>query len=220
MIFDQSSAFFLVVLPPVQAMKPLSRQRELQLIALAKAGDLQARSALLTQYHWMLWRFAVKTKTRTEMAEDLYQEAVIAFFRSIELFNPRKKVRLTTYLYSRIPYILKRIAGEDGVIRVPEKCQRLSQYADNAERASVVLSINEKLDITENTPGDDPLARERELLHAEIQRLPEKERIVIRERIAGKTLQEIGDRLGIAREWVRKIQLRATYNLKQRLAVA
>lgn len=195
-------------------MKSLPRECELELIALAKAGDKQAQSALLQQFHFMLWRFATSTRTRTEMADDLYQEAAIAFLQSIDRFDLKANVRLTTYLYARIPHILKRIADEDGLIRV-SKNRHNRRIPTTIERAAKARNIQP---FTDDIPlRSDPGSEDRDALYEQIDQLSERQALIIRDRLEGKTLRAIGLKLGFTAEYIRQVEEVAIETLRQRM---
>lgn len=64
----------------------------------------------------------------------------------------------------------------------------------------------------------DDTAQEREeiqLIRRALVRLPERQRIVIRQRLAGRTLRQIGTRLGVSGEYVRQIERQAQAALRE-----
>ncbi|HEY1086324.1 MAG TPA: sigma-70 family RNA polymerase sigma factor, partial [Archangium sp.] len=69
-------------------------------------------------------------------------------------------------------------------------------------------------------PADEVLAKEQleALTHRALQRLkPERQRIAVRERAEGKSLEEVGEQLGISRERVRQLQLKGMKALRRSL---
>ena len=69
---------------------------------------------------------------------------------------------------------------------------------------------------------DAAIERARQLaeLESKIDRLPERERLVIRRRLAGKTLVEVGKEMGVTRERVRQIETSAKQSLAWMYGIA
>jgi DNA-binding CsgD family transcriptional regulator len=66
-------------------------------------------------------------------------------------------------------------------------------------------------------PGAEPLPGFGNVLRAALAELGERERTVFLQRLAGKTLEEVGKELGLTRERVRQIEARALRRLRGRV---
>jgi DNA-binding CsgD family transcriptional regulator len=65
-------------------------------------------------------------------------------------------------------------------------------------------------------PGAEPLPGFGNAFRAALAELGERERTVFLQRLAGKTLEEVGKKLGVTRERVRQIEARAIRRLRER----
>ena len=79
-------------------MTELTEDNEKVLLDRINAGDKDALSELLAELQPKLYRFSLKMCRNEEDAEDVLQESMLAFVRSLRNF--RGTSRLSTYLYS------------------------------------------------------------------------------------------------------------------------
>lgn len=191
-------------------MVALPQDRELELIAAAQAGCNSAKSALIAQYDRFLWKCAIKGTPPGEDREDHYQIASIYFLQAIDRFDPSKNARLITHLYASVPRQMLRHKKHSGLIHVPasvhwkesrkfrQRIKSLDFRQDDGSR-SFVEGMSDGSDFDEEILRRDDI----ELVRAAIEKLPDGDREIIKRRMAGETLKEIGDSFGITREWVR-----------------
>ena len=206
-------------------MAKLSPERELELIRLAQAGDNGAQAALLEQFQPMLHKLAKKVRHSTD-EEDMLQNAAIAFLEAVQKFDPARGARLMTFCYWKIPHALSLDARRDLLVRAPssytanhsEAVARVYRGAASLDfrpdgDTSMAEFLEDDSDLFESVAGREHLA----LLDENIERLPERLRLIVRGRLAGKTLQEIGDELGITKTRVGQLEQRAHEILRRLL---
>lgn len=77
--------------------KPLSAQEEAHYLALAKAGDLDARNILIERNLRLVAHIMKKYYAQTSDQEDLISIGTIGLMKGISTFDPSKGARLATY---------------------------------------------------------------------------------------------------------------------------
>lgn len=215
--------------------------------------------------------FANKYRGRGLDFDDLAGEGTFGLVRAVQLFDPKKGAKFSTYASFWIRNkIQMAIANQGRTVRVPVHtqervaqlerarhllCEEFGREATNEEIAAhleIDLSAlqeilktagqgevsfqkpvgaegdGELLDLTPDRAAADPLGLviNRDLrikLEQEVQKLPNRRmREVIRSRFGlnsrkSKTLEEIGERYGVTREWIRQIEKEALQILMERL---
>ncbi|MBI5698757.1 sigma-70 family RNA polymerase sigma factor [Candidatus Saganbacteria bacterium] len=215
--------------------------------------------------------FANKYLGRGLDFDDLAGEGTFGLMRAVQLFDPHKGAKFSTYASFWIRNkIQMAIANQGRTVRVPVHrqerfaqlerarhllCEEFGREATNEEIAAhleIDLSAlqeilktagqgevsfqkpvgaegdGELLDLTPDRAAADPLGLviNRDLrikLEKEVQKLPNRRmREVIRSRFGlsgrkSKTMEEIGERYGVTREWIRQIEKEALQILMERL---
>ena len=77
--------------------KPLSQEEERRYLALAKAGDLEARNLLIERNLRLVAHIMKKYYAQTADQEDLISIGTIGLIKGISTFDPDKGARLATY---------------------------------------------------------------------------------------------------------------------------
>lgn len=219
--------------------KPASRRKasdlaqELTLIAKAQGGDTAARNALVTVYTPLFWKLARRIRARGLDLDDLFQLAVVEFLAALDHYDPARS-SFITFLYLYIPHHLQRAAMQHGLIWLPAGATRRGStraYADHAITGGAALNDRDYLEAPaweEMDPaqryevieeGQATLRFTRRAVKA-IDALPYRRAFVVRARyLQGQTLAQVGARLGVTRERVRQIELKAIEALRKILKV-
>lgn len=77
--------------------KPLTEEEERHYLALAKAGDLEARNILIERNLRLVAHIMKKYYAQTSDQEDLISIGTIGLIKGITTFDPEKGARLATY---------------------------------------------------------------------------------------------------------------------------
>lgn len=182
--------------------------------------DKAAGEELFEMYHKLIRsrvdKYAKLYGLPADYKEDILQNAFVKFLTNLTEYDPSKG-KLTTYIY----YLI------DGMIR-----KELQRSNKNREREKTVLDRGAHEDDGGISPATVPQSREpnpsesldksapeetNEIKQA-IDSLPEvQKKIVNLYFYSGKTLQEIGDEIGLTRERIRQVLNNALEALKHRL---
>lgn len=202
-------------------MKALSVEVERDLVKRAQAGDLAARDALFEQFYPLMWRFALRARTRQIEASELVQHCYLAFERSLKLFDLKRvpRVRFMTYLYTAMAHaitnrdVMRPLVGT-------QKGKRLAVFSLNsaADGDTPLLS---RLTCP-SAVKDVRLAERRDewrLVRRAINDLAPREKRIIKLRLKSMTLTGIGEMLGITKERVRQLETRALKRIRATLNV-
>lgn len=195
----------------------MSVAEERDCLARAKRGDATARDALVRSALKFVALEANRLSRRYRAdPDDLLQEGVLGLLRAIELYDMRREVRFLSYAVHLVATHFRDWAiRERSLVRIgkreadvwwvrndPAGCPRLT--GDSPMTAARQVTH-------ETEPADEALdaARNRARAEAAIEGLPKPMRGVLRRRMAGEKLREIGKRAGFSREWVRVLEARA-----------
>lgn len=208
----------------------LTRHEEYQLAEQAQRGDAAARETLILSVMPLAAHLAKKYLGRGLDLDDLIQAANEGVLKAVEKFDPGRGCRLTTYatwwIKQSIRYELEMRAS---LIHVPlwlftgQKKEKLplAERKQFRRLQNAPASLDAPLgnsDEDYDTLGTVLASRDHDLdevidrndraseLHQFIDRLPKRMQRLLRLRLAGQTLMEIGDELGISRERVRQIE--------------
>lgn len=102
--------------------KLLTKDEERALLARAQAGEMVARNDLLVYHEALIWAEARRRSTYAGSLEleDLFSEGCIGFLRAIELFDPTRGTKFTTYAVLWVKQTIGRaIDNEARMIRLP-----------------------------------------------------------------------------------------------------
>ena len=134
----------------------LQRERELELIIAAKAGDEVAKADLLEMHTDFIFNRVRKHAGKHFFQGDkmdLYQEGAIAFMRAVELYDPNKGVLFTTYAYDWVTQAVDRyVIKNDGSIKLPvQRYRQLAAALSMKHDGHSEGDIAQELDVSENT---------------------------------------------------------------------
>lgn len=162
----------------------------------------------------LLYLCARKLSASTEMpVDELVGPMYIALERACRGFDPARGCRFSTYAHSAmIREGLKFVRAQWG-----HPPNGRDQERHRRERSAFHRHRFGQLLRGDAEEPSDPWARER--LRAAIADLPEREQDVLRMRLSGYTLQDVGAAMGHTRESIRLIERRALASLAESLGV-
>jgi RNA polymerase sigma factor (sigma-70 family) len=187
--------------------------REAELIRLAQGGDRQARNELI-EAHMGFIRTRVSASIGSHRDVDEYIGiGVEAFMRCIAVFDPARGVKITSYSGDAITRAAWRALNTEWA----KKSRTSSMDSDPNGRGP----LSKQMQDTRAAKPHDAADRNARMFDLEdaISLLDDKERYVIRCRLAGETMKQIGVRLGLSRERVRQIELSARANIREMIGV-
>lgn len=210
------------------AAKYLTKDEERALIARAQSGDLAARNTLIERNLGLIYGCCRKVAARYRYpAEELVGDATEIFIKSIARFDMRFG-RLSTYAVRAMTQSLYRIAFEfGGAIKVSGGLSSRALLARTSpETVAAMRAARRPVSIdyrTEQTPTfaetlafrDEPRDErpppypDWPHIAAALAALDERSQGVLRMRMDGKTLVEVGDFYGISKERARQIEAKA-----------
>jgi RNA polymerase sporulation-specific sigma factor len=191
----------------------LSREEEWDLVALAKDGNVDARSALVRRHLGLARRLAIRHagKFRLER-EDLASEAVLGLLDAIRDFDQSRGVRFITFACwkcrGRLSAAFHRAARD------------VSSRSDRWENPSLTESGGE-WNLDGNTPTPPELAAQdeaRDRVLAALNQLSDRERRIVKLRFwEGMSMSEIGEVEGKTKQWVQQVLRRIAARLRASL---
>ena len=199
--------------------KPLSEEEERHYLALAKAGDLDARNVLIERNLRLVAHIMKKYYAQTADQEDLISIGTIGLIKGISTFDPDKGARLATYA--------ARCAENEILMyfrsqRKSAQDVSLSDYIETgADGAPLALMdvVSEDCDLLEQISTRESVEQLRRAVET---CLTDQERQVIRLRYglegnAAKRQREVAQITGISRSYVSRIEKRALEKLREAL---
>jgi RNA polymerase sigma-70 factor, ECF subfamily len=172
---------------------------EKELIQSAQKGDKDSFGVLVERYRNKMFYLAYSMTNNRETADDLAQEVFVKAYRALPRFNLASK--FSTWLY--------RIA----INAVKDFHRKESGW----ER----VSLDERIELsdTKNFRNEDEKQKRLEIIRENINKLPEKHRIVLSLRdIQGKSYSEIADILHVSPGTVDSRLFRARKKLRKMMA--
>ncbi|MDR1742175.1 MAG: sigma-70 family RNA polymerase sigma factor [Synergistaceae bacterium] len=98
----------------------MDREQETELWTKCRAGDEDAREALIVAYRPLVFWFAGKMRTSPSLRQDVIQEGMLALIGAVDRFDPARDLRFTTYACYRIRgCMLNMLARTEGRAPVP-----------------------------------------------------------------------------------------------------
>ena len=151
-----------------------------------------------------LGRTRVQDRT---MLEDLYQEGQLGLIRAAKKFDPDRGYKFSTYAVTWIRSFMSRCMRQDRLVHVPEVA--LGRRADEPRCERFPEDSEGPPDRPH--PLDPPLGLRIDL-EAALSRLPLRQAIIVRARYLDSpqlTLEELGRVLGVSRERIRQLEVKA-----------
>ena len=199
-------------LPP-----PLSPQEEADAVALAAAGDGDARDRLITHNLRLVVYIARKFENSGVGIEDLISIGTIGLIKAVGTFCPEKNIKLATYSSRCI---------ENEILMHLRKTAQLKNELSIDEPLNVDCDGNELL--LSDILGSDPdivnrnieQEAERDVLLECVSRLSEREQTIMQLRfgIGGKqehTQKEVADLLGISQSYISRLEKKIIKRLRK-----
>jgi RNA polymerase sigma factor (sigma-70 family) len=213
------------------AENSLPRDEEYQLMLRIKKGDQSARDKLVRHYFRFVFMFAKKYVKRGLPLEDLVQEGMMGLLKAVDMFEPERGFRLTTYANWWINAYLQRHC------ELHRTCVR--PVTMNRQTVSIPMDVSLNVPFGEGTeefinlleseaPGVDVVYEDdkfSELIREKVNLLKERctpvELDIVESRLLKEdpdTLKVIGERHGMCRERVRQIEVEVKKFFKKNLA--
>ena len=111
----------------------LTYQRTMELIPLAKSGDIDAMDELVRCNMALVRSIVKKYVNRGVEYDDLYQIGSMGLVKAVKNFDPSYNVRFSTYAVPMIAGEIKRYLRDDGMIKVSRSLKELAGKAAAAQ---------------------------------------------------------------------------------------
>ena len=143
-------------------LKTLDEKEKRRLLQLARAGDSEARDALVLGNLRLVLSVISKFAQKKEGADDLFQVGCIGLIKAIDNFNLDMDVRFSTYAVPMIIGELRRYQRDNNSVRVSRGDRDLAYRALQAkedicrteQREATLTEIAERLGATERAVGE------------------------------------------------------------------
>ena len=117
-------------------------------IAMAKAGDENAKERLVAENAGLIWSVARRFLGRGTEADDLYQLGCLGFLKAVDGFDPEYGTQFSTYAVPKIAGEIRRFLRDDGAVKVSRTVK---------ERACTIRTMRTQLS---NALGREPTIQE------------------------------------------------------------
>ncbi|MBQ7263247.1 MAG: sigma-70 family RNA polymerase sigma factor [Synergistaceae bacterium] len=112
----------------------LGAEREGELWALCRAGDVVAREELIVAYRPLVFWIAGKIHVASSLRQDLIQEGMLALIHAVDRFDPGRDIRFSTYAYHRVRgQMINMLERSEGRAPVPVPDEWLQVAQDEPE---------------------------------------------------------------------------------------
>ncbi|MDI6618601.1 MAG: RNA polymerase sporulation sigma factor SigF [Clostridiales bacterium] len=134
----------------------LSHEETLKLISKSQLGDKDAEELLIKRNVGLISSIAKRFLNRGYEFEDLFQIGSIGLIKAINNFDPKFKVKFSTYAVPMIMGEIKRFIRDDGIIKVSRSMKDVAKKAkivrENLSkqlgRDATVAEISAELDVS------------------------------------------------------------------------
>lgn len=199
-----------------ESCKPLTKEEEAECCKLKDQGDQEAFNRLVEAVTPYAVDLARQYSRRSTDGEDMAQVAILAVIGAIPRFDSNKG-RLTTFVTSPIIWAL--LNSRDNyfsAVHVPrwndnKRMNRVREFP----RDAIPTTDSHEYEVDDNEEFQDKLASVRYVMKD----MPERWCSVLLKRCEGWSLKEIGDEMGLTKERVRQLVLRATQEVQYRLSL-
>ena len=201
-------------LPP-----PLSKEEEDECLELLLSGDKNAKEKLITHNLRLVVYIAKKFENTGVCVDDLASIGTIGLIKAINTFCPEKNIKLATYasrcIENEILMYLRQSSNRrvelsfDEPLNIDHDGNELLLSDVLAEQESVVDSSIE-------------YEEEKSMLHAVVNRLSDRERMIINMRFGidggdEHTQKEVADLLGISQSYISRLEKRILAKMKKEM---
>ncbi|KLU64978.1 RNA polymerase sigma-35 factor precursor [Desulfosporosinus acididurans] len=199
-------------LPP-----PLNSDEEGMLLERLEMGDPSIRDILIERNLRLVVYIARKFENTGIGIEDLVSIGTIGLIKAVNTFDPQKKIKLATYASRCI---------ENEILMYLRRNNKTRSEVSFDEPLNIDWDGNELLlsDVlgTENDVISKPIEEQvdRQLLHLAMERLTNREKIIMELRFGldngvEKTQKEVADRLGISQSYISRLEKRIIRRLRK-----
>lgn len=214
----------------------LTKEEEYKLAIKAKAGDEDARNRIIMGMYKLIVREAGRLARKYgKETDDLIGVGVLRIVENFDGFDPSRGMRASSYFILAAKRAMwAHINRHDRLIELPEIDKNTPDHLkEQANKVAHVGSLNFIASSREGSaeigslvedasavmPEDEVARREekecdQDQYNGLLRFLPERLRIIVRLRSEDKTLAEIGEVLGITRERVRQLEVKAMAKLR------
>lgn len=201
-------------LPP-----PLSREQEEKAFKMLETDETQARQLLITHNLRLVVYIAKKFESTGIGIEDLVSIGTIGLIKAVNTFCPSKNIKLATYasrcIENEILMFLRKSAQYKNELSFDEPLN--IDWDGNELLLSDILGTDENI----VNVGIENEAEKSVLLEA-LERLPEREREIMKMRFGintGRemTQKEVADTIGISQSYISRLEKRIIKKLKKEL---
>ena len=201
-------------LPP-----PLKREEEAALIARLGEGDEEAKSALIERNLRLVVYIAKRFENTGVNIEDLISIGTIGLIKAVNTYKAEKNIKLATYasrcIENEILMHLRKTANQRGEVSIDEPLN--TEWDGNELLLSDVLGTEEDMVMKPLEEDTD-----RQLLSYALDRLEERERVIITMRFGldgnpERTQKEVADLLGISQSYISRLEKRIIERLKKEI---
>lgn len=127
----------------------LENDQVLQLVALAKEGDQQAKGLLVEENSPLIKSVIRRFRGKGIEYDDLYQLGCMGFLKAIKNFNADFGVKFSTYVVPMVIGEIKRFMRDDGAVKVSRALKtlnlRINKYIDYCQKESGIAPNIEQI---------------------------------------------------------------------------
>lgn len=160
----------------------------------------------LNMAHDIAWRYYKKFSTYADY-EDFKSEALLGLTKAAKTFNPNLKLAFSTYAYRVMQNEILQY------LRQFRKIPTISIYSETGDNLEILDKLASNIDIEEDL-FDEVCLKE---LYDCIEGLPERLKTIIRYRLNGMTMVEIGEKLNLSQPQISRDYHLAINRLKTKL---
>ena len=212
----------------LKSCRPLTREKEKNLLIKAKQGDINAQNEILTANLKFVFLTASKYKGKGVPLPDLISEGNMGLIKAIEKFDVEKGVKFISYAVWWIRNSIQEYIKKQQSILSHEKdddelnCKiNISSFKDYEEDEFVTVGDTIEDDDSYSETIDRSI-KSIEVVNKILEKLDNRERYIVK-RYYGigaekeMNLEEIGNELGITKERVRQIKRKSMDKLRSEI---
>lgn len=217
LVWREGSVFYIngpETLPP-----PLTRDEEEEAFSLLLTDKAKGREQLIVHNLRLVVYIAKKFESTGICVEDLVSIGTIGLIKAVNTFSPEKNIKLATYasrcIENEILMFLRKTSQHKNDISIDEPLN--IDWDGNELLLSDILGTD---DDTVNSNIEDDA--EKAVLRDTVEKLPERERIIMEMRFglkSGKemTQKEVADVIGISQSYISRLEKKIIKKLKKEL---
>ena len=198
---DEEVTLFRIMNKPLAGPVPIADKE--QHIEQMKESD-KARDLLARQLIPMVVKFCGRSKDQYNAPDDLIGEGMKILTRCINQWRESYGCRLSTLFVKSLWRDMPRIKANNYLIRIPQKADQaigiLSSNHAELEDGTIPLVHDEEHGLQEE------ISLQRSILEEAFSKLPEREQLVIKERLKGTPLDTIATKASVTKERIRQLE--------------